>query len=69
MTFKANQDIGQYSKGDIVPDAQAILWNSMYVDKPCDEVSNESIKENQTVSEVVVPIEVKTEKKVRRKVQ
>lgn len=37
MTFIANQDIGDFRKGDVVPDEQAAIWNNMFLDHPCDE--------------------------------
>lgn len=41
MTFIANIDIGEYKKGDVVPEEQAAIWNSMYSIQPCDEVVRE----------------------------
>lgn len=35
MTYIALEDIGDYKKGDTVPDVQAIVWNQMYKNPVC----------------------------------
>jgi len=38
--YKALMDIGDYKKGDIVPDDKAVIWNNMYDVKPTILVDN-----------------------------
>lgn len=40
MAYKAIMNIGDYKKGEFVPDEKAEEWNSMYVVKPCEKVSD-----------------------------
>jgi len=40
MAYKAIIDIGEFKKGDIVPDIQAIKWQEMYKVSPVEHVSD-----------------------------
>ncbi len=52
--YKAKENIGDFKKGDIVPDEQAIVWSKMYKQSPV-ELINEKPKVNKK-------IEIKKEK-------
>ena len=61
MTYKAIMEIGDYKKGDVVPDEQAELWLKMYKVPPVEKVT-EPIPEKKEEKE-----EPKKKKKKGRK--
>jgi len=65
MTYIANQDIGDYKKGDSVPDSIAKQWVEMYkfppVDKKKTQKSNSNKKDSEKVEKVT---SIPSEKKV-----
>lgn len=56
MKYIANQDIGDFKKGDEVPAEQAMVWNEMFTQSPCDVVNDSPKKEvpvKKTVNKTV----------------
>jgi len=40
--YKAKIDIGEFKKGQIVPDEIAAVWKEMYLESPVEEIKKES---------------------------
>ncbi len=51
--YKAKEDIGDYKKGDIVPDDIAEVWAKMYVDSPVIFINNSEEKVEEIKPEEV----------------
>ena len=54
--YKAKENIGDYKKGDIVPDDIAEVWNKMYIDSPVIFINDNHIEEEVKEEVVEKPI-------------
>lgn len=66
MTYIALENIGDYKKGDIVPDEKAVVWMSMYDKSPVEKVEGKSTKKEEVetvATEEEKPVSKSTKKK------
>lgn len=67
MTYKAKQNIGDYKKGDIVPDQLAQTWSKMYEVSPVEEVVDVETKVQKEVTAKKEKVESKVQTKAPKK--
>jgi len=60
--YKAKEDIGDYKKGDTVPDVIAIVWSKMYKESPVEEIKGKSESPKQKGESSKEPKEDKSSK-------
>lgn len=55
--YKAKIDIGEFKKGEVVPEEQALLWISMYKESPVEKFTEvKKPEEKDTIIDKVVDI-------------
>ncbi len=69
--YKAKEDIGDYKKGDIVPDEKAFIWKDMYVESPVEETKQSAaeIKAEAKAARKAAEDEAKAEAKAAKETE
>ena len=66
MVWIAKENIGDYKKGDVVPDAQAVAWDAQFEFSPVEQKEVPVEQQPEPVKETVVEKPV-VKKKVSRR--